>query len=95
MSQGQRSYKDPKQRQVGSQQRQVASYLPRITKLVLQCMYCCTYYLQRDERDIAFAQAYLATAKEELKGDRRKYEALLGLLNQFGKSNSHPVEVRL
>ena len=52
-------------------------------------------YLQRDERDTAFAQAYLATAKEELKGDRRKYEALLGLLNQFGKSNSHPVEVRL
>ena len=48
---------------------------------------------QRDERDTAFAQAYLSKVKSALRDDRQKYEDFLKLLNEFGKNEGSPVKV--
>ncbi|OWF39043.1 GON-4-like protein isoform X2 [Mizuhopecten yessoensis] len=48
---------------------------------------------QKDDRDTAFAQAYLCRAREVLKTDDDTYEAFLKLLYDFGKSDFSPVKL--
>ncbi|XP_060074147.1 GON-4-like protein [Ylistrum balloti] len=48
---------------------------------------------QKDDRDTAFAQAYLCRAREVLKGDDDTYETFLKLLYDFGKSDFSPVKL--
>lgn len=48
---------------------------------------------QKDDRDTAFAQAYLCRAREILKTNDDTYEAFLKLLYDFGKSDFSPVKL--
>ncbi|XP_033750127.1 uncharacterized protein LOC117334553 [Pecten maximus] len=48
---------------------------------------------QKDDRDTAFAQAYLCRAREVLKADDDTYETFLKLLYDFGKSDFSPVKL--
>ncbi|KAK3595161.1 hypothetical protein CHS0354_002761 [Potamilus streckersoni] len=47
----------------------------------------------KDERDTAFARAYLHKVKEALKGNLDVYEAFLKLLHEFDKSDQSPSEL--
>ncbi|KAL3866908.1 hypothetical protein ACJMK2_044158 [Sinanodonta woodiana] len=47
----------------------------------------------KDERDTAFARAYLRKVKEALKGNLDDYEAFLKLLHEFDKSDQSPSEL--
>ena len=51
------------------------------------------FAIQKDDRDTAFAQAYLTKAAEALKDDFTTYEQFLKLLYEFGKSEQSPVKV--
>ena len=48
---------------------------------------------QRDERDTAFAQAYLLKVKKFLRDDLDKYEKFLRIMYEFNKSGQSPVKV--
>ena len=50
-------------------------------------------FLQKDDKDTAFAQAYLNRTKEALKENTEKYEQFLKILYHFGKSEQSPVKV--
>lgn len=52
-----------------------------------------TFDWQRDDRDIAFAQAYLNSVKTALKDDQEKYGKFLQILCEFGKNQGSPVQV--
>ncbi|XP_061172157.1 GON-4-like protein [Saccostrea echinata] len=47
----------------------------------------------KDDRDTAFAQAYLTKAAEDLKDDFTTYEQFLKILYEFGKSEQSPVKL--
>ncbi|XP_076102737.1 GON-4-like protein [Mytilus galloprovincialis] len=47
----------------------------------------------KDDKDTAFAQAYLNRTKEALKEDLDKYEQFLKILNDFGKSEQSPIKL--
>ena len=53
------------------------------------------FFLQRDDRDTAFAQAYLLKVKKVLRDDLDKYEKFLRLMYEFNKSGQSPVKVRV
>lgn len=53
---------------------------------------CILIFLQKDDKDTAFAQAYLNRTKEALKENTEKYEQFLKILYDFGKSEHSPVK---
>ena len=53
------------------------------------------FYLQKDERDTAYAQQYFNRVKLALQDDRERFIKFLTLLRDVNKDHTSPVEVGL
>ena len=56
-------------------------------------MFPCVCMLQKEDRDTAYAQAYLNKVKVAMQKDPGTYTQFMGLLRQFETSQLSPVEV--
>lgn len=57
-------------------------------------IYAFNHSLQRDDRDTAFAQAYLGKVRDCMKADPDRYDKFLQQMFDFGNGEQSPVKVK-